>query len=970
MSASSRIKRAALPALAIFAVAATLSAEEQTLQKSRTTGVTTATSAAAAPQTTVSENAATSAGAPGAETKTSLATTPVSGTQAGTPSAGTTAHALVFSAETALRSGLPVLAAEFLSAEANNKNLPNAERDKLLILLAGAHLANNDYAAAATALAEVSSDSAQKRLRQAIVAVAQNRDSDAAKLLAGLEVSAFPQEERAWFLLTRAIAEAADGNAVAAEADFSEAEKNAVSPAVRAHIAFLHNWSLVTNSSADAPAVDLAELRSARDAARGTPDYVNAAKLYIVALAKTGDRAGALAALRAAEPFPKKEIANFALLEGLLADDLSGEPARSAFERVIAERPPRSRQAEAFSGLYYGVSLLRREGKTSEAILAANAIENFLAALKPDDSVRDLELFTRARIALEIGNAHLAQSLSGELISLFPASPYVQDSLRTLISIAVQQKEFRRAVSLLSRLRETEMSPQETVQTDILVADCNFLSGDYRLAADGYEKISQNETLSSEALGIVFFQQAFSHIRNNDVASAAEMLDTRLARRVPAEWTMRTECVVIEALFRAGMLENAAERAKKFLERTDLLTDFRMRILWIQALLAIDLKDAETALRDADAIAALAENLGDDVSPALRETAPELVSRSILLKARARFLADDDVGGLKQLSILRERYPDSAPAVISWLEEGRRFSDLGKPSRALVCYETLLERYGDREEFAEYSAIAAFEAAQAAATVGRPDDAVKQMQKLVSRRPQSPLAFYARMRQADFFRILNDFDSALAIYDNLIATGTDRSELRIVELRRADALRAIAARAETDDSARTTFFDALGKATSAYERLFSLPDQPLSLKAEAGYKWATAVAHSVPATITASNSGTLAGTTAYAAAGTVAAESAETVEARNRAEKQAVEIYWRTATETLAATRERGTAALESSGGYWISRCMFAIAEIYEKHGDYESARNAYKKVSEWSAAGLVPGKRYAEWRLDKILEK
>lgn len=935
MTIRSRIKRATLSALTLFAAAAAISAAEENLTPAISAGTTSANSASAG---TISAGTAT------------LAVTPIAGTRAGTPSERTSAQALIFSAETAIRAGLPALATEFLQTEAQNKTLPNAERDRILTLLAGAQLACGEYDAAVATLAEISGDSPQKRLREALVAIAQNRESDAEKLLDGLDAAAFPQEEKSWLFLARAVTAGTHGEAEIAETNFAEAEKNAVTPSVRAHMTFLRNWALVTNGSADAPAVDLDELRAARDAARGTPEFAECGKLYIVALAKTGDRAGALAALHETVPVPEEDAAEFALLEGLLSDDPAGTDARAAFQRVIAARPSRALQSEAFSGLFYGISALRREARTEEAILAANAIETFLSALPADSSVRDLELFTRARIALSIGNAHLAQALAGELLSSFPASPYVQDSLRMLISIAVQQKEYRRAVTLLNRLRETNMSVEETLRTDILIADCNFLSGDFRLAAAGYSRVSQVEQLSGDALGVVFFQQAFSNIRNGDVASAAEMLDSDLAKRVPAAWTMRTECVVIEALFQANLLENAAARAKTFLARTDLLPDFRMRILWIQAVLAIDLKDAETALSGADLIAKLAENLGENASAALRESAPELVSRSILLKARALFLANDDEGGLKLLSDLRERYPNSVPAVVSWLEEGRRFNDLGKPSRALVCYETLLERYGDKEDFAEYAAIAVFEAAQASATIGRPDDAVKQMQKLVSRFPRSPLAFYARMRQADFFRILNDFDSALAVYDNLLATETDRAELRVIEMRRADALRAIAARSENDESARTTFLEALARAESAYERLFSLPEQALSLKAEAGYKWATAVAHSVPA-------------------GTEN-DSAETLAARKKAEQRAIVIYWRTATETLEETRSRGTAALGNSGGYWISRCMFALAAIYEQNGDYESARSAYRKISEWSAEGLVPGKRYAEWRLDKILEK
>ena len=408
---------------------------------------------------------------------------------------------------------------------------------------------------------------------------------------------------------------------------------------------------------------------------------------------------------------------------------------------------------------------------------------------------------------------------------------------------------------------------------------------------------------------------------------------------------MRAECAVIEAFRAEGLFREAAERAEKFLAQPDLPDDFRVRVLWTRALCALELDDAATALSAAGALDSAAANLGGNASAALREKAPELQSRSMLLKARAQFLGGNDAEGLALLSELRERFPDSAAAAVSWLEEGRRFGETGKPARALICYETLIDRFGSQEKFAEYAAIAAFEAAQAAATIGRPDEAVKQLQTLISRYPKSPLTFYARLRQADFFRILNDFDSALAVYDAVIAGWPDRAEMRIVEMRRADALRALAARAEIDGNEKDAAAEARSRAEAAYERLFSLPDQPLSLKAEAGFKWGDVVARD----------------------GAVSKDAA----ARERAAAQARTIFWRAAEETLDAARERGgAAALGETGGYWVARCYFALAASYERAGDYESARGVYGLIAEQSAAGMIPGGRYAESLLRRIYEK
>lgn len=854
-------------------------------------------------------------------------------------------------AENALRAGLPSLAEDLANEALDEKNLSNAERDRFLLVRAGAQLAYGDFSAAAGTLSEVKGNSPQKRLREALIAVGQNRMDALPQALEGLYPETLPTEERAWFFLTRALSETFLGKISEATADFDEAARISTSSAVRNQIVFVRYWAEVVAPSGSVPAEALDALKKARDDARGTPNFAEAAKLYAVALAKSGDRAAAANALRESTPIPENEVADFALIEGLLADDIGSEAARSAFFRAVKARPSRALQTVAFSGLLQNVVALSRAGKKEEAIIAGNAIEEFLSELPPDENVGDIELFTRSRVAFEIGDFRLAEKLSEELISRFPASPFVQDALRTRADIALQEKEFRRAVPILERLRATDLSADEKKWTDILIADCNFLSGDYTLASSAYAQAENTNALAGDELGCVFFQQVYSEILAGNASAAAKLLDSSLAKRVPAAWTMRTECVVIEALLRAGQLHDAANRAEKFLARTDLLPDFRLRILWIQALIALDFSEAQIALRNADLILEKMGRLDGSESDALRDGASELEARTILLKARAKFVSKDVDDALKLLAELRERYPDSQAAADSWLAEGRYFNDLGKPSRALVSYEALISRYGEKEKFADTVALAAFEAAQAAATLGQPEDAVKKMEELVSRYPKSPLVFYAKMRLADFFRILDDFDSALAVYDGLLAKGTDDAQKRIVEMRRADTLSAIAARAGTDSGAsRETFSASLRKAEAAYERLFSLPDQPLSLKAEAGFKQGYAAAHTVPVG---------------------SASEVRSTSSVSDSEKKARTIYWRTVNETLDAARSRGGAsALGNTGGYWLARCLFALAESYEKSGDYDSARAVYENISAWSDEGLIPGKNYALWRFNKIKEK
>ena len=320
----------------------------------------------------------------------------------------------------------------------------------------------------------------------------------------------------------------------------------------------------------------------------------------------------------------------------------------------------------------------------------------------------------------------------------------------------------------------------------------------------------------------------------------------------------------------------------------------------------------------------------------------------MLLKARGLLRGNDEKAALEQLAILREHFAKSPAAAISYIEEGRALTAKKLPANALACYEKLIERYGDDSEFEEFTSIAYFEAAQQAATLGRQRDAIHFLDVLVAKSPASPLRFYARLRQADLFRVLNDFDSALAVYENLIAAVPDHPDLRRVEIARADCLLALALAVGEENSPENRSARAanLAKAVAAYERLFSLPGAPCELMAEAGFKWAYAVSQSPKLR-----------------------ENASETTKKDAAEK-AQKIYFATVNTVFEKACAGGNAPSQTWGatsGYWISRSLFALAELYEKSGDYVNARKAYAQIIDWSSRNWIPGAQYAQARLNAI---
>lgn len=866
-------------------------------------------------------------------------------------------------AQTALRDGIVSLAMDF-SEEilATVPHITPAQRDTAALIMASAQIERGKFAEAEKMLHEISSDSAAKQLRLTWTKIGQSAFWEAGKMLKSVNPKDLSPGDFAWYELASGILAKQAGDDAAAQTFFKNALSKGINAAQRAQFEYIRIWAETTFK----PELSDTEIKTLREdalRAKGTRKGALLSKLLAITIyrkARSGDaetHRQALEALAAAKPIPPDMVPEFNLLEGVLQESPAAEEARRAFIRVLSEKADKNLQEAALAGLIRHVTALNASGKPEAATTAANEIVTFLNSekLKLLPELADLGIFTRAQLSQISKDSVRLERAVKELTEKFPSSPLCPEALRLVIAEKIDAHEYRNAVRYLEKLRDLANSALEKSTVSLVLADSYFQNGDYRLAADAYSKIEFSGALSKLS-GAVFSQRVLSELCSGEFEKAQALIDaqkaagTQTGSTVDRKWIFRAECMLIDKLREDGQTENAYALCEKFLEQTDVPDAYRIRVLWWNALLAIELNLPESANESADKIIALLDAYPNGIA-SIPQDAETLKSGAVFLKARALLRGDDLNAAREELANLRKNFSESDAAVISYLDEGHALVEKDRLFEALSCFDKLIERCGTDPKFTDYAVIAYFEAAQQEAALGRPQNAAERLKNLVKQFPDSSLVFYARLRQADLLRTQNDFDAALLIYDSLIASVPAHPDLYRVEIARADCLFANASsiRPSTQPDSLASRRNALRLAISAYERLFSLPDAPIELRAEAGYKWGEASAKRASLADTPTDL------------------------LRESVNRDARKIYWRVVEEIFNQASKGGVDPSENWGvstGYWLARSFFAVGQLSEDVGDYDDARKAYEKVKNWSARGWMPGSEYARSREEAIRDK
>jgi TolA-binding protein len=331
--------------------------------------------------------------------------------------------------------------------------------------------------------------------------------------------------------------------------------------------------------------------------------------------------------------------------------------------------------------------------------------------------------------------------------------------------------------------------------------------------------------------------------------------------------------------------------------------DLRIRLLWLRAKLSFDNGKLEATLQQADELLATLQK--DGAFDATLRT--NVTSMTQLLKAQALLALNRDKEGLAVLEKLRADYRATPAAQYSYLIQAGYLTQRGD----IAAAQGVLVSFVDNPDYkgSEYAPLALYEAALNLERLGLDrhlrDAYEKMLERLIHDYPQSDLVFYARLKQGDLLRRLNEISAARLIYEYLVNNYSGHPDVLLAQIALADTLFAQGANNMVNYESAITI----------YERLRDLESAPVDLRAEAGFKWAFAWSK------------------------------------RGQPDK-AQAIFWSVVDAFLLDPAK--SAQLGAKGRYWVSRSLLEFAQIQEDAGRFDEAQRAYQLIVDYKLFGVA----------------
>ena len=761
---------------------------------------------------------------------------------------------------------------------------------------AAAGLASAELASGRTDAAEAALDRGANptdpvtRLRRAMIDLARNNPAEAALEAEGIVAESLPAAEVAWHLTVQAMLAEGRSEFERSQQLYTEAMSRAVSEAARARIMLAQERAkLIAGQATDAL---VTQLKRQVDDFQGRKIGYDFAAQYAVVLDLLGRRGEAVSHLeRQLQILPGTEREagdRFRLLLALIAGPSSGS-GQNALRQLLASGSQVVMQRIALQLLAGLQDPAGRESFRTE--LDARIAE------EPPSRILDELLIYRARVALSRQEYGRAEEDAQTLIAHFPGSQMRVPALNVLVATAWELRRYRTAADTIVQLRSEIRDPAQRAGFAVLLAEAYFRAGDFLAAAAAYGQ-ALDERPADIRLGLLMFQQVLSLIRASDLDQAQQLLDQRAAdpgldviNRWQSEWNlakaMQVEGRTGEAYARLNTLLAPGEMPE------GLPGDLRLRMEWLRARLSLDAGLAVETLQYADGLMAMLA--GDEGRGAPEPLRRELAGTTQLLKAQALLALDRTDEGVELLTALRRDYRGTDPAVYSFIIQAGYLSARGQTVEA----QRLLIELADEHKDSDYAPFALYEAASQAERRGLDAhlrEAYELLERLAVSFPSNELVFYARLRQGDLLRKLNQLGPAQQIYEFLLINFQNHRDVALVELALADTL---AAQAATDPTR-------LESALARYERLFDLPNAPTDLRVEAGYKHGIALS-----------------------------SRGNDIAARR--------VLWLPVARFLLD--DAGRSGLGARGRYWLARCLLEYGRLCEQASENDEAREAYQLV-------------------------
>jgi TolA-binding protein len=803
-------------------------------------------------------------------------------------------------------------------------------RNRLVLELTAALLDQGRIADADQALSRFSgSRSSDCHLRAGLIA-AYRRQGDQARQEAGqVKIDDLPAAERGWFHFLEGMIADQEDDLGRRDQAYEEAVKSAVSDLQRARFELeRQRVKLLTGRATEQGA---AALRQNMERMQGQKTGHDFARSYAIALNLLGRKSEAVTVLQrqlqALPPEEKQTLDDMRLLLGLIAGPENGV-GRNALFGLLDRAVSRESQRAA-------LQLLARASDDGPARAEFRAkLDQLIAAATPHPIKEDLLVF-RAQVALKEKNYSGAEEDARTLLESFPGSQLKAQALGVLTGVAWELRRYRTAADWAARLR-AELPPGDArAQLGVLVADAYFRAGDYRNAADAYGS-AQREPPAAVSPGVLQFQRVLSEIfdaqalfdsaqfeaAQKRLADAERLLDEAAAApggdavsRWEGEWNLARALQVhgrtAEALQRVTRLVNEPGAAGR-------PSELGVRMAWLQARLAFEAGSPADAIRLVDALLA---RLGSGPGATLPADVRSVVaSTSILLKAQALLASDKKrpaaaQEGLDLLKRLRIDYPDADAAVYSFIAEADYYS----ARNVIVEAQRLCTNLADAYPRSKYAPFALYEAALNAEQLGQDSsyaEANRLIERLVTDYPKDDLVFYARLKQGDLLRKLNQFALAQKVYEFLT--------INYSQQKAQDVLLAQLALADCHYAQTATDPSHWDSALAIYERLQDLPTAPTDLRVEAGFMHGNALS--------------------------------------KRGNADRAQAAWMLVIHNFLLDPVRA-AELGPKGRYWMSRVLLDLGDLYERGAKLDQAREAYELM----LTQKLPGGTLAQRRLARF---
>ncbi|MDB6093607.1 MAG: Tetratricopeptide 4 [Verrucomicrobia bacterium] len=757
-------------------------------------------------------------------------------------------------------------------------------------------------------------------LRAALAAAQQQKIPAARAEVAAIKADEISATDRAWHLYIQGQLAETGNDLNRAREFYQQAEGAAPNNLARARFVLAREQARlrlgpVTEAEAEVQRKNLEQFQGRRIG-------YNIARTYAAMLDALGHKAEAVALLQrqlVSFPFEERdELDTTRLVMGLIAGAAEG-PGRNALGELLRDGSDRDKQRIA-------LQLLARASTRDPARADFRRRLDGLIGLSSAHPIREDLLLFRAVQSLADKNYAQAESDARTLLQEFPGSPLKAHAFGMLTSSAWEQARFRTAADNAVKARG-ELSPGPThAQLGVLVAEAWFRAGDFRSAADAYVA-----TLAEPPAGVpkgdLMFQRVLAEIDAGSLDTAQAVLD-ELAKDPAfdpvnlwqAEWNLARALQVQKQTPAAYARVNRLMTAKPLPRQ--LSPELRARMAWLQARLSHDVGQDEQTLKLIDALPAAMEG----ISPELKK---EIQSTTALLKGEADFALGHDDTALETFNKLRADFPGSDAAVYSYFDEAKQYVKQDKTVKA----QQLLTRLADEFPNNTYAPYALYQAALQAERRGQEAnfaEANHLIEDLVKKYPRSDLVFYARLKQGDLLRKLNQFQQAQQVYESLVNNYAQHKDVILAQLALAECHHAQAA----GDPAHAE------SAMVLFEHLRDRIDAPVDVRVEAGF-----------------NLGYL-----YMQRSLQAHERGDPVrEQENVARAQ--EVWWKDVVNEFLLKDPRQAAQLGAKGPFWMAKTLLELGDLFERQEKLEQAKEAWLLIIKTQ----LPGADLARARLARF---